>query len=89
MNKIYWERNSSGSVITISSELAGINGVTIENPGLTINVTTSSDSGVYTCVAENSYGIGKSIPTKLNINGGDFLTFLRLFIYILGIHLFS
>ncbi|XP_076080046.1 contactin-4-like [Mytilus galloprovincialis] len=70
LNKIYWERNSSGNVITITSDTTGIHGVSIANPGLTINVTTNSDSGFYTCVAENSYGIGKSIPIRLDIEGG-------------------
>lgn len=80
LHKIYWERNSSGNVITISSDLAGINGVTIESPGLTINVTTLSDSGFYTCVAENSYGIGKSTPIKLNVKGGNFFISLSIFV---------
>lgn len=73
LKQIYWERNSSGNVLNITSEITGIHGVSTGNPGLTINTTTLSDSGFYTCVAENSYGIGKSISMQLYIKGGYFL----------------
>ncbi|CAG2212939.1 HMCN [Mytilus edulis] len=70
LTRIYWEQNSSGNVIILSSDLAGISGASIENPGLTINVATSSDSAWYTCVAENKFGIGKSKVSRLNVVGG-------------------
>ncbi|CAG2214959.1 HMCN [Mytilus edulis] len=70
LNAIYWERNSNGNVVNISAEFPGIQGVSIEHPGLTITVATLSDSGIYTCVAGNKYGIGRSNPTQLFVKGG-------------------
>lgn len=70
---MFWERNLNGEITKISSRLTGIDGVTIDNPALTINVTTLSDSGLYTCYAENEDGIGKSNVTQLHVIGGTHL----------------
>ncbi|VDI63072.1 Hypothetical predicted protein, partial [Mytilus galloprovincialis] len=67
---VFWERNTSTEVITITPGLSGIEGSTTEDPALTILVTSYSDSGTYTCLAENSDGVGQSESVTLLVTGG-------------------
>ncbi|CAG2214960.1 HMCN [Mytilus edulis] len=67
---VYWERNNNDVITTINSQATGTTGVTPNSPSLTLQFSSFSDKGAYTCVAANTIGIGKSHPTILAVSGG-------------------
>lgn len=75
---VFWERNSSTEVSTITPGISGIEGSTTEDPSLTLLVTSYSDSGTYTCLAENSDGVGRSESVTLLVTGGKYSTYSQM-----------
>ncbi|VDI31226.1 Hypothetical predicted protein [Mytilus galloprovincialis] len=69
---VYWQHNYNGIIRTIKNDTLGVSGIFIDNPSLTIDFITTSDSGKYTCIAENVVGVGKSQDVDLKVNGGTF-----------------
>ncbi|CAC5426426.1 unnamed protein product [Mytilus coruscus] len=68
--KVYWEKRNGDEVTSLTSQTKGIRGITIDQPSLTIMFVASTDTGSYTCYAQNSVGVGKSKTTKLNVVAG-------------------
>ncbi|CAC5403637.1 HMCN [Mytilus coruscus] len=68
--KVYWEKVSNGITKVISNGTSGTDGITIDNPSITLLHATDSDSGFYKCFAVNEFGMGYSSPTKLTVIGG-------------------
>ncbi|CAC5384058.1 HMCN [Mytilus coruscus] len=68
--KVYWTRNSSGIITTIEHGLSGTDGITVDNPALTLLYITDLDNGLYTCIAESYRGIGFSKTVNVTVNGG-------------------
>lgn len=68
--KVYWTRNSSGIITTIEHGLSGTDGITVDNPSLTLLYVTDIDNGLYTCIAESYRGIGFSKIVNVTVNGG-------------------
>lgn len=68
---VYWEKRNGDAVTTLTSETNGIRGSSIYMPSLTIMFATSTDTGSYTCNAENVIGVGISQASKLQINAGE------------------
>lgn len=68
--KVYWTRNSSGIITTIDHGLSGTEGITVDNPSLTLLYITDLDNGLYTCTAESYRGIGFSKTVNVTVNGG-------------------
>lgn len=76
---IYWRKNVTGLVTTINSHAVGTDGITVDNPSLTILFPTHSDSGSYNCFASNVLGTSSSATTFLNIIGGTSSSFTTIF----------
>lgn len=68
---VYWQRTTDGTVTNITSFDLNVNGVTVMEPSLTILKATVTDSGMYTCNAENLIGTGQSDTTNLTVVGGE------------------
>lgn len=68
--KIFWEKSVNGEISSINARTLGIQGSIVKNPSLIILNATLTDSGYYTCFAENKVGIGMSRTTYLNVHGG-------------------
>lgn len=68
--KIFWSKSVNGERTTINAGTLGTRGSMVDNPSLTILNATITDSGGYTCFAENKVGIGMSRATYLNVHGG-------------------
>ncbi|CAC5368999.1 HMCN [Mytilus coruscus] len=65
VSKVYWQRYINNSTTVITYDSIGIDGVTVDNPSLTIFSAKESMSGEYTCFAINLVGTGSSLPTRL------------------------
>lgn len=71
---VYWEKNTSEQTFLINAGFVGIQGVVPDNPSLTIEYATLSDSAMYTCFAKNIVGIGRSsVSSNLTVVGCKFL----------------
>lgn len=68
--EVYWQKDSNGIVTRLNNGLAGTKGITIDNPSLTINFASMTDSGMYTCIAFTSFGFGKSKAANISVHGG-------------------
>lgn len=71
--KVYWEKIYNGISKVISNGTSGTDGITIDNPSMTVLHATDSDSGLYKCFAVNVFGMGYSSSTKLTVIGGTYL----------------
>ncbi|XP_063411625.1 hemicentin-1-like [Mytilus trossulus] len=69
-NIIYWEKDWNGILSKLKGGLAGTKGITLDEPSLTINFASMTDSGRYTCIATNAYGTGKSKAANITVHGG-------------------
>lgn len=69
---MYWERKRNGIISTINSQAIGTTGITPNTPSLTLQFSTFSDMGTYTCVAANAIGIRQSHTTIVTITGGKY-----------------
>lgn len=67
---VYWQKYSNGIVSRLEKGLAGTKGITIDNPSLTIDFASMTDSGIYTCIASTSFGLGKSKAANITVHGG-------------------
>ncbi|XP_076071918.1 protein sax-3-like isoform X2 [Mytilus galloprovincialis] len=67
LTHVYWQKSTNGTITSISNGLPGVLGVTVDHPSLTIEYVTREDIGIYTCIAKNALGIGRSNET-VNIN---------------------
>ncbi|VDI16426.1 Hypothetical predicted protein, partial [Mytilus galloprovincialis] len=67
---VYWQKDSNGIVSRLEKGLAGTKGITIDNPSLTINFASMTDSGMDTCIAFTSFGLGKSKAANITVHGG-------------------
>ncbi|CAC5410866.1 HMCN [Mytilus coruscus] len=76
--EVFWKHNASGFVRTINEETSGVRGASVDVPSLTINTVTTSDIGIYTCMAKNPVGIGSSQQIELSVNGGIPKVFIGL-----------
>lgn len=65
--KIYWQYINNGILTRIDSKTNGRN---VDNSSLSIMYITTSESGMYTCVATNVMGTSKSNSIDVNVNGG-------------------
>ncbi|XP_063412590.1 hemicentin-2-like [Mytilus trossulus] len=68
--KVYWEKIYNGISKVISNGTLGTEGITVDNPSMTLLHATDSDSGLYKCFAVNVFGMGYSSSTKLTVIGG-------------------
>ncbi|CAC5381762.1 unnamed protein product [Mytilus coruscus] len=68
--EVYWIQETYKGKTIIRHGDSGTSGSTTNNPSLTINTTTTTDPGQYTCVAVNVVGNGSSQVTVLNVIGG-------------------
>lgn len=68
--KVYWEKINGDNVTTLTSGTNGVRGSTVDMPSLTIIFVTSTDSGDYSCNAENIIGVGTSRASKLKVIAG-------------------
>lgn len=62
-----------GSITNITAEYQGISGANLTDPSLTIEFVTTSDAGLYVCIAVNAIGIGKSSKCNVTIIAGKML----------------
>lgn len=69
--EVYWILETYKGKTIIRQGEFGTSGSTINNPSLTINSTTTTDPGKYTCVAVNAVGNGSSQVTVLQVTGGN------------------
>lgn len=69
--RIFWYKTVNGIRIEMSNGFAGTLGSTLKTPSLTIVFATSSDTGRYTCFAQNAAGVGQSQSTVLKILAGE------------------
>ncbi|CAG2207666.1 HMCN [Mytilus edulis] len=67
LTHVYWQKSTNDTITSISNGLPGVLGVTVDHPSLTIEYVTREDIGIYTCIAKNALGIGRSNET-VNIN---------------------
>ncbi|XP_071149869.1 uncharacterized protein [Mytilus edulis] len=67
--KVYWEKIYNGISKVISNGTSGTEGITVDNPSMTLLHATDSDSGLYKCFAVNVFGMGYSSSTKLTVIG--------------------
>lgn len=70
---VYWEKQVGNTITKLDSTTRGINGSTIDSPSLTIILVTSTDSGSYSCKAENAVGVGSSRKVLLKVDAGKTL----------------
>ncbi|VDI13642.1 Hypothetical predicted protein, partial [Mytilus galloprovincialis] len=70
VSKVYWQRYINNSTTVITYDSIGIDGVTVDNPSLTIFSAKESMSGEYTCFAINLVGTGSSLPLRLKVEAG-------------------
>lgn len=71
--EVYWSRNTDVGRQFIRYMTNGITGSSTEEPSITIEVATNSDTGSYICLASNIHGIGRSEITNLTITGSRFI----------------
>lgn len=76
---VYWMKEAQNEIRKLETGLGGTRGMTLEQPSLTIEYTSVSDAGLYTCFARNSIGIGKSKSVNVTVYGGNFLLILLLY----------
>ncbi|XP_076088633.1 cell adhesion molecule CEACAM5-like [Mytilus galloprovincialis] len=69
LTNVYWEREFNGTKNVMNSWTAGVQGVSLDAPSLTIVKTTTSNNGSYRCIASNDVGIGYSETTNLEVIG--------------------
>lgn len=67
---VYWEKTVGDTIIKMTSTTKGISGSTVENPSITIEHVTPTDSGLYTCHAENIVGISSSRSINIKVKAG-------------------
>lgn len=67
---INWQRNSSGNVKIINKGAIGTDGISSNNPSLTVEATSFIDVGVYHCSATNIVGTSSSDAIHLAVVGG-------------------
>lgn len=72
---IYWQKEVKGVFSTLSRNAFGTNGMTPNNPSLTIESATLFDSGAYLCSAVNTVGISSSEWITVSVTGGAVITF--------------
>lgn len=72
VDKLYWQKESNGITSKLVAGLAGTNGMSLDNPSLTITFASMRDSGMYTCIASNSIGTGKSNSANITVHGGNY-----------------
>lgn len=70
VKNINWHFNNTGVITTINSSTQGIAGSSLKNPSLSILFATTSESGVYTCLATNTIATGTSSPIIMSVIGG-------------------
>lgn len=75
--EVYWRRQTEVGTQVIRYNTIGISGSSTEDPSLTIEVTTYSDSGSYICLASNRHGSGQSEVTNLIITGSKYFKISR------------
>ncbi|CAC5425775.1 HMCN [Mytilus coruscus] len=66
---VYWQRLSNGTTSNITSDYPGLTGITTMFPSVTILKAVSTDSGLYTCYAENIVGTGYSDAVNVTVIG--------------------
>lgn len=66
---VYWEKKN-GFVTRITNNTFGIEGLSKENPSMTILYATVSDAGLYTCFVGNGVGISQSSNINVTAIGG-------------------
>ncbi|CAC5388894.1 unnamed protein product [Mytilus coruscus] len=67
---VYWERVQNGTKMIINKGSVGVEGITPENPSLTLIFTTKMNIGKYRCFATNEVGTHGSEFTSLDVTGG-------------------
>ncbi|XP_063404714.1 triple functional domain protein-like [Mytilus trossulus] len=72
---VYWQKESHGTVMNITSSSTNVYGATVTKPSLTITHVTTDDEGQYICLAVNIVGTGKSNPTSVKVLGKMFYIF--------------
>ncbi|OPL33462.1 hypothetical protein AM593_10437, partial [Mytilus galloprovincialis] len=67
---VYWEHNVTGVVRRLFRETLGIEGITVDNPTLSLKYATNNASGLYTCFARNVVGTSYSSAINVSVKGG-------------------
>lgn len=67
--EVFWEKFDNGISVIIHSTTSGIEGVTKDNPSLTIK--KPMENSTYTCNARNAAGTQHSTEVYLSVIGGN------------------
>lgn len=67
---VNWRQNNSGILRIINEGAVGTDGISPNNPSLTLKSTSFADTGVYHCSATNMAGTERSVAIHLSVIGG-------------------
>lgn len=70
VQNIHWELDNNGDLTNITAVINRTAGSTKAMSSFSIEVFTTINSGLYTCVATNKVGIRKSKPISVTVIGG-------------------
>lgn len=89
-SNVYWQYSKNGTnPWHLNNKATGTQGMSIQNPSLTIVSTNFAHAGFYTCYASNEIGFGKSEDTILKVTGGKYdwgMPLISFFAYFLAHH---
>ncbi|CAC5425257.1 HMCN [Mytilus coruscus] len=66
---VYWQQLYNGTTSNITSDYPGLTNISTMFPSMTIMKAVSSNSGLYTCYAENIVGTGSSDAVNVTVIG--------------------
>lgn len=72
---VYWTKVFDGGLIQMNAGYPGTEGMTIEDPSLTITFPTFDDTAQYICAAKSKVSNITGQPINLNVIGGKFCNY--------------